>query len=523
MDHQVAWTPQPGPQTAAITCPVPDIFFGGQRGGGKTDWLLGDYAEQASQYGKDAHGILFRRSMPELEEVVKRSRAIYGLIGWDYNEQKKTWSTPQGGTIKFRFLERDADAGLYQGHQYTWQGWDELTNWPAAEPVDELWATLRSAAGVPARRCSTGNPGGVGHHWVKARYITPAPPFTPFTWAPQPETHPHLTVQSIFIPSRLEDNILLMQNDPAYESRIAAATRGNPALWKAWRYGDWDVIAGAAFEEWNKDVHVSDTFSIPPNWDLFAGMDAGVRNPSWVGLIGRGPEGDTVVTHEWYWRNKDLKTAGEETGKTMRLIPPAHLPVGFDWHRLIIWGDSSMFSDSGIGGLTQATEFQEGLNTAFGGFEAAPALVSAATVKGPGSRRMGVALVRQMLHWEAGPDGEITPHNRPLLRVHARCKELIRTLPALPISRKDPEDVDTNAEDHPFDGLKMALLANPVPPPRQVRVQGNENKHPGLSPTGRRHRPKKPLSLTEWQQNQSGPGYTTGVRYNPATSPGDGE
>jgi hypothetical protein len=228
-----------------------------------------------------------------------------------------------------------------------------------------------------------------------------------------------------------------------------------------------------------------------------------------------------VVTHEWYWRNKDFHTAGKEIGWKMRLLSRDELPGGADWSSLIIWGDSSMFSDTGVGGLTQAYEFQRGLDEVFGGQDRAPKLVSAATVKGKGSRHMGAALVAQMLHWEKAPDGTVPPHKRPLLRVHARCKELIRTLPALPVAPNDPEDVDTTAEDHPFDGLKMMLLANPHIPAQPERQGRDENQRPGFivlhsggpNPTLlRRHRPKKPLLQQPDEWSSKFARYSTGYR-----------
>ena len=512
-ETSVVWAPQPGPQWAAIHCPIEDLFFGGQRGGGKTDFLLGDFARQEAEYGQHAHGILFRRKLTELDEVVKRARQLYLPLGWDYNEQKKTWTAPSGATLKFRYLDRDADAALYQGHQYTWMGFDEVGTWPTPTPIDELWATLRSAHGVPCVRRLTGNPGGVGHHWLKERYIRPARPYEPHRWQPQADTHPDLWINSVFIPSRLEDNVILMQNDPGYEGRIAAATHGNKALWQAWRYGNWDVVAGAFFSEWNEEQHVLDRFTPPPEWQPMAGMDAGTRSPSWLGLAFRGPEGDTVVTHEWYWKNKDFLTAGREVGFKMRMIPPYQLPGGMNWPALTIWGDSSMFQDSGVGGLTQATEFQKGLDEAFGGSEHSPKLVSAATVKGPGSRHIGAALVAEMLHWEANADGVVPPHKRPMLRAHRRCANLIRTLPALPVSPKDPEDVDTEAEDHPFDGLKMMLLANVPGPARREREDRDlDNQHPGLDQFGARRRPKKlQMDQQEWTARYGG-GFSTGTR-----------
>jgi hypothetical protein len=199
----------------------------------------------------------------------------------------------------------------------------------------------------------------------------------------------------------------------------------------------------------------------------------------------------------------------------MRYIPAQELPVGFTWKALTIWADSSMFANTGVGGLTQATEFQRGLNKILGEGHA-PTVVSAATVKGPGSRRMGAALVAQLLAFKRAPDGSVPAHQRPMLRIHERCKDLIRTLPTLPVSPKDPEDVDTEAEDHPFDGLKM-LLANPPSPAARVRQERDENQHPGFHADRSRVRPKKPLSerIKEWEEQQqrrqgAGGGFSTG-------------
>lgn len=250
----VAWEPISAPQEALITCPIEDVFYGGARGGGKTDALLGDFAAHAGQYGKHAHGILFRRTYPELEQVEQRSREIYTPLGWSYNETKKTWTAPDGATLKLRYLLRDKDADNYQGHSYTWQGWDELTNWSSAVALDKLWATLRSAHGVPCYRRSTGNPGGAGHGWVKRRYIDPAPDgYKVFQYAPNPNV-PALRIQSVFIPSTLDDNKLIAES--GYEARIAAATGDNQALWEAWRFGRWDVFVGQQYNEFRREYHV---------------------------------------------------------------------------------------------------------------------------------------------------------------------------------------------------------------------------------------------------------------------------
>jgi len=172
---RIVWRPQPGPQTALVHCPVSEIFYGGARGGGKTDGMLGKFAIKAGKYGEHCVGVFFRRSREDLKEAVERSKQIYAPLGAKWHEQKKWWTFPNGARLKFEYLDRDDDANNYQGHNYTDVFFEEITHWPDPTPVNKLRATLRSATGVPCQFHATGNPGGPGHGWVKARYIDPAP------------------------------------------------------------------------------------------------------------------------------------------------------------------------------------------------------------------------------------------------------------------------------------------------------------------------------------------------------------
>jgi hypothetical protein len=155
-------------------------------------------------------------------------------------------------------------------------GFDELQSWPSPAAIDRLWATLRSSHGIPCVRRSTGNPGGPGHQWVKRRYVDPAPAGTPFSYRPQLDMP--FEISAVFIPARLEDNPALLGNDPQYEHRLAAV--GSPALYRAWRIGDWNVVTGAALEL-NTRVHLIPRFDPPANWMWFGAFDWGYAHP-WV-------------------------------------------------------------------------------------------------------------------------------------------------------------------------------------------------------------------------------------------------
>ena len=237
MKHILAWSPQPGPQTEAITCPIPDIMFGGARGGGKSDWLLGDFVRHASKAKGKAKGILIRRTTPQLEQLIARSKVLYPLLGARWIAGSRIWLFPCNSTLKMRWLDRDADADNYQGHEYTWLGVDEAGTWSDPTPLDKLQATLRSSYGVPCETRMTANPGGLGHEWIKERYVKPAPSKIPFV-----ANVNGALIKRVYIPSRLSDNKKLIEADPTYIDRIKAS--GPPWLVRAWLEGDWEASAG---------------------------------------------------------------------------------------------------------------------------------------------------------------------------------------------------------------------------------------------------------------------------------------
>ena len=229
--YETVWRPQPGPQSLLLSCPVLDILFGGARGGGKSDGLMGSWLAHASRHGAYARGIFLRRSMSELEEVQARMVEVFPRIGAAFKVGSRTWTMPGGAMLKMRFLDNDDDASKYQGHSYTWLGVDEAGAFASPKPLDMLKATLRSVHGVPCQQLLSANPGGRGHDWIKERYVDPARPGVPFQ-------SPDGTMR-VFIPSRLQDNALLLEKDPGYVGRLRAS--GPSWLVRAWLEGDWNA------------------------------------------------------------------------------------------------------------------------------------------------------------------------------------------------------------------------------------------------------------------------------------------
>jgi hypothetical protein len=450
MSQTIIWQPQPGPQTELIRCPVQEIFYGGARGGGKTEGSIGDWLEHSSSYGQQATGVFFRRKFKQLEEVVARSKQLFPLIGAKYNEQKAEWLMPGGARLKFRYIERDSDAQEYQGHNYTRVYIEEVTNFPTPAPINLLRGTLRSAAGVPVGMRLTGNPGGPGHHWVKARYITP----DPRGWKIIKEDFEgllgeKLTMERVFIPSKISDNALLYKNDPFYVARLRQA--GSEALVKAWLTGNWDLVDGAFFDCWEEEKHVLRTRDwlprIPKYALKFRSYDHGYAKPFSVGwyVVSDGqwglPEGALLKYREWYGSdgkpNSGLKLTVDLVAKGIIAREIEISEDALPQREQVSYGvaDPSIFIRDG-GPSIMETQLANGVTWR----------------RADNKRVPGWAEVRRRMQGA---------HGRPLLYFLDCCDDSVRTIPTLQTDETNPEDLDTEGEDHAADELRYACMARP--------------------------------------------------------------
>lgn len=438
------WRPNPGPQTALLTCPVGTVFYGGARGGGKTDGLIGDWVSHAGRYGVRAKGLLFRRTLVELDDVIERARAIMGPLGWTHNASKHEFRGPDGALLRMRYLERDADAQAYQGHSYTWIGGDEVGNFPSPKPIDLLSGTLRSADGVPCSMRLTGNPGGPGHGWVKRRFIDPHPEgLTPFTYDAN-----GVEIEAVYIPSTLDDNPFL---GVAYESQIAQATLGDETLYKAWRYGDWDVFVGQMYQV-VRGVHIlpargPETFPAWTTW--FATQDWGFVQGSY-GLWAVDGDGRLHLAWELY---DELQ--GRDVVQTASVIYEAHRRHGWPLPSTI-HADEQMWQQHGSVSVSLVEEYR----AAWARLMPQPPAIIAAEHR-PGSRATKCALIHQWL----APDGarDVAGLPVPAMTFSDRCVDTIRVLQEIPRDPKKPNDVDPQySDDHPHDMVGFAVASRPV-------------------------------------------------------------
>ena len=125
-ETQHVWSPQVPNQAMAITAGecIDELFFGGAAGGGKSDFLLGDFAQDLWQ-GSDHIGILFRRHSTEMDELIRRSSQIYPHLGGEFKVGAKTWKFQSGSELLLRYMDTDQDFPRYLGSSYSWIGFEE--------------------------------------------------------------------------------------------------------------------------------------------------------------------------------------------------------------------------------------------------------------------------------------------------------------------------------------------------------------------------------------------------------------
>jgi hypothetical protein len=414
-----------------------EIMFGGARGGGKTDAVLGEWALHSAEYGADAIGLMVRRTRTELDETFERARSIYAKIGAHvtYNPRRITMSN--GARITYAYLERDADAEVYQGASYTRVYVEEVGNFPSPAPIMKLMATLRSGSGVPVGIRLTGNPGGSGHQWVRSRYIDDAPQGWKLL------TDKNTGLQRIYIPSRVSDNKYLGED---YVQRLKAS--GSPELVRAWLEGDWSVVSGAFYPEWSMDRHVISPRSLPDHWARFRSFDWGSARPFscgwWAISDGSLPDiarGALVRYREWYGMkpgepNVGLKMTAEAVAAGIRERERD------DPQPMVGVADPAMFAEDGGPSIAQR-------------------MIGQGVVFRPADNKR-VPQRGAMGGWDQLRSRLVGDEDgRPMLLVFATCRDLIRTLPALQHDDARPEDVDSESEDHCADETRYACLSRP--------------------------------------------------------------
>lgn len=438
------WKPNKGPQERALSINIREILYGGARGGGKTDAGIVFMMKPAVTNGGNPRyrGLVLRKNYTDLCDWKDRAYTFYKAYG--ARKSSGDFIFPNGAVIRTGHLN-DADAyEKYQGHEYQRLLIEELTQIPDEERYLKIVASCRSTVpGLNARIFLTTNPGGPGHSWVKKRFIDIGEPnvahYAPISTSNTDSSNSEVKSWRIFIPSRIEDNPALL-NDRNY---IAFLDGLPEKIRKAWREGDWDVMSGQYFNEFDRSIHICEPFKIPEYWTIEAGLDWGYSPDPWACVwIAIDEHGDIVLFRE---ATGNLQTPSECEETILELSNgrrPRHVLC-----------DPSMWAKKD--GDSSAEKFRK-LNI----------------VKANNERIQGWMRIHEYLR-----EGD---YGKPRLRIFSNCIETINCLTQLIHGTKNPEDCEDDPKcDHLPDALRYVLMGRPTigsRPPKLKPVSGTAKK-----------------------------------------------
>ena len=436
----VVFKPNTGPQTQFLAAGEREVLYGGSAGGGKSYAMLADPLRYMGH--PSFSGLLLRHTTEELRELVWKSQEIYPKIwkGIKWSERKMQWVAPSGARLWMSYLDRDDDVLRYQGLAFSWIGFDELTQWATPFAWNYMRSRLRTASSdLPIYMRATTNPGGPGHGWVKKMFIDPAPYGKTFD-ATDIETGEILKYPAghskagqglfkrKFIPARLSDNPYLSREGDYEAMLLSLPEQQRRQLLE----GDWDIKEGAAFTEFNRDIHVVEPFHIPNNWVKFRSCDYGYGSFSGVLWFAVSPSEQLIVYRELYV-SKVLATDLAD------MINELEAEDGNMKYGVL---DSSLWHKRGDTGPSLAEQM------IMRGCRFRP------SDRSKGSRVSGKNEIHRRLQVD-----EYT--EEPRIVFFDTCTNVVSQLPAIPLDKKNPEDVDTRAEDHLYDALRYGIMSRP--------------------------------------------------------------
>lgn len=409
---------------------TPITFYGGAKGGGKSKGLQLIMLLRRFKYPGSA-GAIFRRTFPELEgnHIRPLFQAFPELRSY-WNESKKLLSLPNGSTLQFCHCSNEADIDLYQGREFHDLAVDEAGQWTEGMFRKLLGSNRSSKPGIKARALLTGNPGGVGHGWLKRLFIE------------RRFNERERTSDYAFIQALVDDNSALMENDPDYLHRLDSEP--NEALRRAYRHGDWNIFAGQFFQEITREVHLVRPFTIPPHWNRFGSYDYGYNHPAAFGWFANDEDGNTFLYRELVRAGLRVDQFAKEVNKfddTSQLYP---IVAGHD-----CWTMRGVLREEARP-PTVAEEFQtHGIN------------LKRAVI----DRIQGASQLRSYLAWQNKP-----PKNKPRLYIFDTCPVAFDTLSRMihdpdrveDVLKVDATDGDPLSGDDAYDMIRMGLMSRPT-------------------------------------------------------------
>ena len=454
-DQELVFAPNTGPQTDFLAAPEKEVLYGGAAGGGKSYAMLVDLLRYANNSNHRA--LLLRRTLAELTELIDQSKKLYfhAFPKAKFKESTKTWEFPSGATALFSYVDKDDDVYRYQGKSFTWIGIDELGHYPSPYVWNYLRSRLRTAdETIETYMRATANPGGVGGWWIKKMFIDPEPPNTSF-WATDIDTEKTLVYgqnhvdsgkplfHRKFIPARLTDNPYLMKTGE-YEAMLYSLPEVER---KRLLEGDWDVAEGAAFTEFNRSVHVVQPFEVPEGWAKIRAGDYGYSSPSCILWGAIDWDGNLWIYRELYIKGY----TGEALAALIREMERT------DGQMSLSVLDKSCWNRTGLGPSIAETMIRGGVRW----------------IPSDSNRLSGKIEVHRRL--------AMNEYGEPRLRIFSTCTNLVRTLPTLPLSKTNSEDVDTKAEDHAYDALRYMCMTRQISTPQAAIFKNMYTRPPELT------------------------------------------
>ena len=427
--QNVVFKPNTGPQTDFLAASEREVFYGGARGGGKSYAMLVDPLRYCDRQHHRA--LLLRRTMPELRDLITHSQRLYNRAfpGAKWREQEKEWRFPSGAKIEFGYAENMTDALRYQGQSYTWIGIDELPQYPSPDIYNFLRSSLRSVdTEIPVYMRATGNPGNIGSQWVREMFVDPAVPNSAFDINIDTPLGTKVITRR-FIPAKLQDNPYLTQTDDYY-AMLASLPEVQR---KQFLDGDWDAFEDSAFPEFNKSIHVVDPFEVPKGWQKFRAADWGYSSPACVLWFAIDYDNNLWIYRELYTQKI---TADVFARKVLIAEKDEYIRYGVL--------DASTWAKRGdIGPSIAETMIRVGCKWR-------------PSDRTPKSRISGKLEIHKRLKVSDDKKKE------PGLRIFSTCRNLIRTFPLLPLDDNNPEDINTDVEDHAYDALRYGCMSRPI-------------------------------------------------------------
>ncbi|HEX9060895.1 MAG TPA: phage terminase large subunit [Clostridia bacterium] len=477
------WRPSK-PQEAALRSTAYETLYGGARGGGKTDaglvWLIKPYLLD----NPNARSLVIRKNSDDLSDWIDRANRFYSRYGGVITGKPAIIRFPSGYKIRTGHLKDDQAYTKYQGQEYQRILIEELTQIPFEKHYLQLLGSCRSTLPeVDPRIFATTNPGGVGHGWVKRRFIDPSGWGVVFTGTDTQRSR-------VFIPAKVEDNPFLMENDPGYVRYLEGLRETDEELYKAWRLGDWDTFAGQFFREFNRARHVVRPFNPRSDLTHISGMDWGRTDPfcfipaivqhiKYTGTDKTNPL-DTRVRDYNFTRifAYDEAYGTEKMPREWAEIMNRKADIGkLEW----VQCDNMIFNPQNDGSHSIADQFYD-YDERFRG-----KLRMQSQVRLTEGKTQRVNRAENTHQWLS-----LAPDGYPYLLISEKCTNLIRTLPELVHDELNVEDV-APGEDHAYDALSYMLKAVPWVDAKLGAVNPSAEGTKKLE-----HFAEKPVPLEEW-------------------------